>query len=99
MSFYQEVIGDKNFEAADKYLTESYINHNPMIGDGREVFKRALGAFLANAPRIQVDFRRISAEDDLVWVHTRATNFGPMPEAVVDIFRIECGLITEHWVS
>jgi hypothetical protein len=34
--FYQELYGDKNTDAIDKYLDSNYIQHNPNIGDGKE---------------------------------------------------------------
>ena len=41
---------------------------------------------------------RSAADGDLVWLHVQSTNGEEdLGEAVVDIFRVEDGMIVEHW--
>jgi predicted SnoaL-like aldol condensation-catalyzing enzyme len=47
-------------------------------------------------PPQKIDFMRVATTDDLVWTHSRLNFFGKT-YAAVDIFRVECGVIKEHW--
>jgi len=93
---YQELFGDHNLANIESYYHQDYIQHNPMVPDGLDKFKEALMGPLGAGPQMQIDFKRASAEDDLVWIHTRLPLLGKI-FAVVDIFRFECGKIREHW--
>jgi predicted SnoaL-like aldol condensation-catalyzing enzyme len=93
---YQELFGDKNVEAIDKYIGENYIQHNPILPDGRDALKQGAAQWFKGVPKEKVDIRHLSAEGDLVYIHTRAT-FGGKASSVIDIFRIENNKIVEHW--
>jgi len=97
--FYDLAFNQRNpAVAAEKYVGESYKQHNPTVGDGPEGFVQGMGGFLNAVPQLRVDFKRVIAEGDLVTVHSQ---FIPVPgtrgTAVVDIFRVENGKIVEHW--
>lgn len=94
--FYQELFGDKNIEAIDKYIGDKYIQHNPLLPDGKEPLKEAVKVWFKGAPKEKVDIQRIAADGDLVYLHIRA-KAGDKVRAIVDIFRIENGKIVEHW--
>ena len=94
--FYQELFGDKNLDAIDKYIGETYIQHNPMAPDGKEALRNILKDWFINAPKDSVDFQYVGAYGDRVFLHIR-TNLMGKEHAVVDIFRIENGKIVEHW--
>lgn len=94
--FYQEVFGDKNVDAIDKYVSEKYIQHNPVLADGRDVLKQALTEWYKGAPNEKIDVHHLSAEGDLVYIHTKSTEGGKVV-SIIDIFRLENGKIAEHW--
>lgn len=94
--FYQQLFGDKNIEVIDKYISENYIQHNPMLPDGREPLKNAAAMWFKDAPKETIDIWNIGADGDFVYLHTRAV-FGGKLHSVIDIFRIENGIIVEHW--
>ncbi len=94
--FYQELFGDKNIEAIDKYIGDKYIQHNPLLPDGKEHLKEAVKVWFKGAPKEKVDIQRIAADGDLVYLHIRA-KAGDKVRAIVDIFRIENDKIVEHW--
>jgi predicted SnoaL-like aldol condensation-catalyzing enzyme len=96
MEFYQQLFGDKDAEAILKYLKEDYIQHNPMLPDGRDTLYKSVKIWFRNAPKGKVDFQRVVADGDLVILHIR-NKMGNKTSAVVDIFRIEDGKIAEHW--
>lgn len=96
---YQELFGDHDLTALDRYWAKDYIQHNPALGDGPAAVKQfieKLGIF--NGPKGKVEFLRVAADGDLVFVHIRqpATPYSP-EMVIVDIFRVANGKIAEHW--
>lgn len=94
--FYQELFGDKNVDAIDKYIADDYIQHNPALPDGKESLKQGATQWFKGAPKEKIDIQHLSADGDLVYIHTR-TKFGPKTMSVIDIFRLDNGKIVEHW--
>jgi predicted SnoaL-like aldol condensation-catalyzing enzyme len=94
--FYQALFGDKNIGVIDKYIDENYIQHNPTLPDGKEALKNAAKAWFTGAPKQKVDIQHLSADGDLVFIHTRAI-MGDKTFSVIDIFRLDNGKIMEHW--
>jgi predicted SnoaL-like aldol condensation-catalyzing enzyme len=90
------VFGDKDVEAIDKYIGDTYIQHNPVLADGKDVLKQALTAWYKGASREKIDIHHLSAEGDLVYVHTKAMHEGKV-SSIIDIFRLENNKIVEHW--
>lgn len=77
--------------------TETYTQHNPLVGDGLE----GLGAFLAELAE-SGSFMRYEEVVHLVGsgnfvVTFSRVNIGGQEMAVFDLFRVEDGLIVEHW--
>lgn len=83
-------------EAFERHVSESYVQHNPTAGDGREEAIALIEGMAAN-PGFQPSVKRMVAEGDLVAVHMHLA-FGDGPGlAVMDMFRLEEGKIVEHW--
>ncbi len=83
--------------AANKYLAENYIQHNPHVADGRKGFIEAFSGD-TGPDTSTTDFKRFISENDLVVVHSHGKqNPQDRGVAVVDIFRVDGDLITEHW--
>jgi predicted SnoaL-like aldol condensation-catalyzing enzyme len=99
MAFGRLAFGEKNpADAAERYLSEDYVQHNPQVPDGREAFVQMVGGLLAQAPDAVFDVKRVIAEDDLVVLHTHLkVTPDENGQAVVDIFRVEDGKVVEHW--
>jgi len=97
LKFYQKAFGDLEFQsAADEYLSPAYIQHNPEVADGIPAFLEFVKPAFEGASKTQVDIRASAAEADLVWLHLRLVVQG-VPLAVIEIFRVSCTRITEHW--
>lgn len=96
---YQALFGDHDLSAVDRYWAKDYIQHNPTMTDGTEAVKQFVEQIgLLKGPKSKVEFLRVAAEGDLVFVQTRSPKMGDAPEMViVDIFRVENGKIAEHW--
>jgi predicted SnoaL-like aldol condensation-catalyzing enzyme len=99
MKAYQELFGDHNLTALDRYWAKDYIQHNPYMTDGTDAVRQYLEKIgILKGPKFKVEFIRVAADGDLVFTQTRQPKQGNSPEMViVDIFRVENGKIAEHW--
>lgn len=92
--FYDEYRIRDAFEA---YVHPGYVQHNPSIPDGRE----AAIAFLEpkfGAGAVVLDVKRIIVDGAYAVLHIQPRPDGGAPSAAVaDIYRVEDGLIVEHW--
>ena len=104
LALYDLMINQKQSEEATaKFVSPSYIQHNPLIPDGSV----ALGQFFAKVTRerarVRVVVYRIIAVGDYVWAHLNFLNlFNDDPDdtgiAGVDIYRMDAeGKAVEHW--
>lgn len=97
MKFYQELFGDKDVSAIDRYLTADYIQHNPSVADGREPLKAAASQWFNGAAKEKVDIQHVASQGGIVFLHVRSKNESGGVQAIVDIFRVKNGKIAEHW--
>lgn len=89
-----ELMIERDLTAIDRYWSEDYIQRNPMAPSGRE----PLRGLIANAPEgATYEMGMVIAEGNLVAVHGRITGMGPTPMIAIDIYRVEDGMIAEHW--
>ncbi len=97
MTFYQQLLGDKNIEAIDTFLAKDFISHNPFLLDGSEAMKSFFNPYFANATKTKVDFRNVAADGDLVFLHMKMTNPIGGYRAVADVFKVTNNKIVEMW--
>ncbi|MEM7536769.1 MAG: nuclear transport factor 2 family protein [Chloroflexota bacterium] len=91
----RDVLMGENPHNIDNYIsTETYIQHNSEVPDGLEHFKPL--ALAEEKPLIYQEVVLLVGQGNFVATLARATWEG-VPYAQVDIFRIEDGLIVEHW--
>ncbi|MEX6690689.1 ester cyclase [Danxiaibacter flavus] len=98
--FYQQLWGDKDTTAVDKYVAENMKQHNPLLKDGRDWLKMALRTMLTakSIEKTTVDIKQVAADGDLVWLFIRDVAPNGKVFARVEIFRVENGKITENWM-
>jgi len=95
---YEEVLGPIDSQAVDGLFSPSYIQHNPGIPSGAMALKDMLDRAKGKYPNAVHIVKRMIADGDLVMAHVHVIFEPGSPGlAVVDIFRIENGLIAEHW--
>ena len=104
--FYREVFEGGHMELAEKYLTESYIQHNPTVPTGRAGFVELFSKFTkpkAIEAKMKAPVVSIVAEGNLVVISFVREYKEPADPAKkytttwFDMFRIEGGKIAEHW--
>lgn len=82
--------------AFERFVVEDYIQHNPTIADGRAAAVAALTEKFST-PGARFDIERILVDGDHALIHVRATFPGNPVAAVADIYRLEDGMVVEHW--
>jgi len=91
-----ETLVKSNPAAVDTYFSADYIQHNPEVPNGSDALK-GLISMLGESGNFKADFARVISDGDLVAFHGRYEGFGPKPMISFDVFRIQDGLIVEHW--
>lgn len=89
---------DHDPDAARQYLAPDYIQHNPAIPTGAEGLAVAI-PMVAQAG-MTVTTHRVLSEGNLVVLHNTYENadaFGAPSFVAFDIFRVEDGVVAEHW--
>jgi len=104
--FWREVFEAGHMELADKYMAETYIQHNPNVPTGRVAFVDFFSRFKKPnpiAPKVGAPSVAIPAERDLViltFVRELSDPKDPAKKYTTtwfDMFRVEAGKIAEHW--
>ena len=85
----------RDITAYERYWSPDYIQHSANIEKGREGLIKIM---TSTPPDMKYEPGLIVAEGDYVMVHGRYSNIGlPKNLVIVDIFRIENGILAEHW--
>jgi len=93
---FQE-FAEGNIDVLRRLLREDFVEHSPDNPSGRDAFIEFIRG--GSLPSSRLDLKRVIADDTYVVLHyhlTRPDEEGA-GEAVVDIWRLEDGLIVEHW--
>jgi predicted SnoaL-like aldol condensation-catalyzing enzyme len=92
---FDTLFNKRDFAAAERLWSPSYIQHSPHIAPGRD------GLFdlvKASPPEMRYENALITAAGDYVILHGRFSNIGqPVNWVVADIVRVENGRLAEHW--
>ena len=101
VTMYNLLMNEHKVDEAPEYIDPHYVQHNVRAPDGKEFLRGAFKARFAEHPKLTSDIKRTIADADLVVVHTHerydpddASDPGTI---IMDVYRVENGLIVEHW--
>jgi predicted SnoaL-like aldol condensation-catalyzing enzyme len=92
---FEMLFNKRDYVAAERYWSPSYIQHSAHIPPGREgLFELVMAA----PDTLRYENGLIVANGDYVLLHGRFSGIGqPANWIVVDIVRLEDGQLAEHW--
>jgi len=98
MEVYEKVLKPLDANRVDEFFRPDYIQHNPMARTGAEGLKAFLVWARSISPSAEHHVKRVFVDGNFVIAHVHVVvRPGELGSAVIDIFRIEDGLIAEHW--
>lgn len=98
LAMYQAVLIALDSSRVDQFIAQHYVQHSSLAEPGLDALKRWLDDRRADSPEAQQTIHRAFADGDHVIVHVHVRRWpGDRGLAVVDIFRLEAGMIVEHW--
>ncbi|KAG9191878.1 hypothetical protein G6011_10612 [Alternaria panax] len=89
-AFAHAFIYKKDISKAFKYISQDYINHNPIAQNGSDSAWDILSPIWASQNITPI---RTAFENPQSWLNYRSESFGE----IVDRYRWEGGCIVEHW--
>lgn len=95
VSAYDTLFRDHDVSVLDRDFDPAYLQHNPVAPNGTAALKQLFGSgaqFPAQQSVISL------ADGDLVWTFSQPVGAAPdAPLLAADLFRVDGGLIREHW--
>ena len=92
---FDTLFNKRDYATAERFWSPKYLQHSAHIPPGRDGL---FNLVKASPPSLKYEHGQIVAEGDFVMVHGRYSNIGlPANWIIVDIVRIEAGLLAEHW--
>ena len=97
LNFYRDVWNAHDDSKVSQYVCEDYVQHNPNVEQGRQGLLNFLKFFFTKEAKHDI---QLALEDgDLVAVYVYVTFNDGSKAVVTDIYRLENGIIMEHWDS
>lgn len=105
----EQVFANKDFSGLGDLMRDDYIQHNPLVAQGRKGFKEFFEAWFKASPDFKYELKQIVSSGDRVWAYgtysgTHKGEWLGIPASgraykfdAVDIFRVEDGKLAEHW--
>ncbi|KAF3395340.1 hypothetical protein DPV78_009212 [Talaromyces pinophilus] len=96
----------KDYEATYRLIHPDYKQHDPLVGDGRQSIidfsavmeKKTAEETGKPAGLPEIFFKRILVDGEFIFVHVHSLRWpGDRGIAVMDLFRFQNGVFTEHW--
>lgn len=98
IKFYRTAYNGDPRKAVEIYVGEEYIQHNPLVGNGKEAFIAYFEKMAKEYPDKTIRFVRSVGNDELVALHTHQVWPGDEEYVTMDFFRFDAaGKIVEHW--
>lgn len=97
LNFYRDVWNAHDSSKVADYVCEDYKQHNPTVEQGRQGLLNFLQFFFTKEAKH--DIQLILEDGDLVAAYIYVTFNDGSKAVVTDIYRLENGIIMEHWDS
>lgn len=98
LAMYREVLMPMDSTRVDDYIAPGYIQHSSLAEPTVQALKDFLDFVKVQSPEGTHNLKRAFVDGDHVIVHHHVIRHAGDPGlAVVDIFRVEDGMIVEHW--
>ncbi len=98
IAFYRTAYLGEPSKAVANYVGDEYIQHNPLVGNGKKAFIEYFDKMNKDYPDKDIEFIRAVAQGDLVALHTHQTWPSNEEYVTMDFFRFDDnGKIVEHW--
>ncbi|MGF1742151.1 nuclear transport factor 2 family protein [Vibrio profundum] len=98
VDFYRTAYLGEPDLAVERYVGAQYIQHNPLVKDGKQGFIDYFTQMSKDYPNKDIEFLRVIAEGSLVALHTKQVWPENEQYVTMDFFRFDDdGKIVEHW--
>lgn len=98
LAMYRDVLMALNSGRVDDFIHPDYIQHSMLAEPGAQALKDWLDARAKDSPDAVQTIHRAFVDGDHVIVHVHVVRWpGDTGLAAIDIFRMEDGMIAEHW--
>lgn len=98
LEMYHKVLIAMDSSAVDRYIAPEYLQHSSLAEPSVAALKGFLDRVRIESPDAVQTIHRSFVDGDHVITHTHVVRWpGDAGLAVVDIFRVEGGMIVEHW--
>ena len=98
VEMFENVLVPLDSARVDEYISPDYIQHHQNVEPGREALKRFLDWAKGQPGEAEQILHRSFVDGDHVMLHYHVIRHEGDPGfAVMDIFRVEDGMIAEHW--
>jgi len=98
LEMFEKVLRPLDSTHVDTYISPNYVQHSSLAEPGVQPLKDFLDFVHERSPEASQTIHRTFVDGDHVVLHYHVKRFPEDPGmAVVDIFRVEDGMIVEHW--
>ncbi|MFA0057693.1 nuclear transport factor 2 family protein [Vibrio echinoideorum] len=100
--FYIDIFKKRELNNSNEFIDDNYINHSSFVGNGRVNFEEYFNKAYKLFPKGDANIKHVIINNDMVVVHAEhwASNMiFKVRFKAIDVYRVENGLIVEHWDS
>jgi predicted SnoaL-like aldol condensation-catalyzing enzyme len=95
---YEQVLASFDSSQVDRFFAPSYIQHSSLAAAGLPALKVFLDRAKQDYPQAETRIKRAFVDGDMVIFHVHVVlRPGEAGLAVVDMFRLQDGMLAEHW--